>query len=80
MLRDAARVRAASSRLSIFAGIRLLTVPVGTACLRISLTLNVGEAGVHAMHDALFERRAVKFDDTRTMIRRFGIISTAPPK
>ncbi|MET4518341.1 8-amino-7-oxononanoate synthase [Bradyrhizobium sp. I1.7.5] len=36
-------------------GIRPPTVPAGTACLRISLTLNVGEDDVRAMLDALFE-------------------------
>lgn len=36
-------------------GIRPPTVPVGTARLRISLTLNVGEEDVRAMLDALFE-------------------------
>lgn len=36
-------------------GIRPPTVPVGTARLRISLTLNIGEEDVRAMLDALFE-------------------------
>lgn len=36
-------------------GIRPPTVPVGTARLRISVTLNVGEDDVRAMLDALAE-------------------------
>ncbi|RWD42288.1 MAG: 8-amino-7-oxononanoate synthase, partial [Mesorhizobium sp.] len=36
-------------------GIRPPTVPEGTARLRISLTLNVGEADVSALFDALAE-------------------------
>lgn len=46
--------RTAGSRFDI-RGIRRPTVPVGTACLRISLTLNVAEKDVLAMLDALIE-------------------------
>ncbi|MGY8632706.1 8-amino-7-oxononanoate synthase [Bradyrhizobium sp. 14AA] len=56
---DNARAMRLASRLQArgfdIRGIRPPTVPAGTARLRISLTLNVGEDDVRAMLDALFE-------------------------
>lgn len=61
---DNARAMALASALQArgfdIRGVRPPTVPVGTARLRISLTLNVGEHDVRAMLDALFDETKSK--------------------
>lgn len=61
---DNARAMALASALQArgfdIRGIRPPTVPAGTARLRISLTLNVGEDDVRAMLDALFDETSGK--------------------